>query len=91
MAVKIKNSAAAKAKPASKPTPPRLSVSEAMSMLENAGTEQNRKTWVRHGGTGPMFGVSFADLKTFVKRIKVDHDLALALWDTGNTMRATSR
>ena len=31
-----------------------------------------------------MFGVSFATLKTLVKRIGVDHDLALALWDTGN-------
>jgi 3-methyladenine DNA glycosylase AlkD len=31
-----------------------------------------------------MFGVSFAFMKTLVKRIKVDQDLAFALWDTGN-------
>jgi 3-methyladenine DNA glycosylase AlkD len=31
-----------------------------------------------------MFGVSFADLKTLRKRIGVDQELALALWDTGN-------
>ena len=31
-----------------------------------------------------MFGVSFATLKVMYKRIKVDHELALALWDTGN-------
>jgi hypothetical protein len=31
-----------------------------------------------------MFGVSFATLKTLVKRIGIDHELALALWDTGN-------
>ncbi len=31
-----------------------------------------------------MFGVSFAVLKTLVKRIGVDHDLARALWETGN-------
>ena len=31
-----------------------------------------------------MFGVSFAFLKTLVKRIGVDHDLARALWATGN-------
>jgi 3-methyladenine DNA glycosylase AlkD len=31
-----------------------------------------------------MFGVSFATLKTLYKRIGVDHELALALWDTGN-------
>ena len=31
-----------------------------------------------------MFGVSFATLKTLRKRIGVDQELALALWDTGN-------
>jgi 3-methyladenine DNA glycosylase AlkD len=31
-----------------------------------------------------MFGVSFATLKAMKKKIGVDHDLALALWDTGN-------
>ena len=31
-----------------------------------------------------MFGVSFATLKTLMKRIDVDHELALALWDTRN-------
>jgi len=79
-----KATVAVKAKPAAKSAPSRMSLTEVMSALEKAGTEQNRKTWVRHGGTGPMFGVSFADLKTFMKRIKVDHDLALALFDTGN-------
>jgi 3-methyladenine DNA glycosylase AlkD len=31
-----------------------------------------------------MFGVSFATMKTLVKKIGVDHELALALWDTNN-------
>jgi 3-methyladenine DNA glycosylase AlkD len=31
-----------------------------------------------------MFGVSFATLKAMTKRIGVDHELALALWNTGN-------
>ena len=31
-----------------------------------------------------MFGVSYAVLKTLVKRIGVDHELARALWGTGN-------
>ena len=38
-----------------------------------------------------MFGVSFATLKTLVKSIGVDHELALALWDTETTTRARSR
>jgi 3-methyladenine DNA glycosylase AlkD len=84
MAVKTKPAVATKSKPASKSAPVRLSLAETMAALEKAGSAQTRKTYARHGATGPMFGVSFADIKTLVKRIKVDHELALALWDTGN-------
>lgn len=55
-----------------------------MRALEQAGSEQTRKTYTRHGAREPMFGVSFATLKTLVKRIGVDHELALALWATKN-------
>lgn len=61
-----------------------MGFAEAMSALEAAGSEQTRKTYGRHGITAPMFGVSFATLKTLRKRIGVDHELATALWDTGN-------
>lgn len=62
----------------------RLTIAEAMRELEKAGSEQTRKTYARHGATGPMFGVAFATLKTMTKRIGVDHELATALWDSGN-------
>jgi 3-methyladenine DNA glycosylase AlkD len=62
----------------------RLTLAEAMRALEKAGTAQARKTYVRHGAREPLFGVSFAFLKDMTKRIGVDHDLALALWETGN-------
>lgn len=64
--------------------PERLALADVMSELERAGSEQTRKTYARHGVKQPMFGVSFATLKTLVKRIRVDHELALALWDSGN-------
>ena len=63
---------------------PRMTLAQAMSALEKAGTAQARKIYARHGAEGPMFGVSFAVLKDLTKRIGVDHELALALWDTGN-------
>lgn len=75
--------APARSKPA-KPAPARLTLEETMSALEAAGSEQTRKTYARHGVEIPMFGVSFATLKTLAKRIKVDHELALALWKSGN-------
>ena len=84
MAAKPQSPAAAPSKPAARAAPSRLPPAEVMAALEKSGTEQNRKTWARHGVTGPMFGVSFAFLKTLMKRIKVDHELALSLWDTGN-------
>lgn len=62
----------------------RLSLVQVMQALEQAGSEQTRKTYRRHGAPEPMFGVSFATLKTLLKQIGVDHELALALWETGN-------
>jgi 3-methyladenine DNA glycosylase AlkD len=62
----------------------RMSLAEAMRALEKAGSEPTRKTYLRSGATEPMFGVSFGTLATLMKRIGVDHELALALWDTGN-------
>lgn len=63
---------------------PRMTLAEVMRELKKAGTAQARKTYTRHGAAEPMFGVSFATLKTLMKRIDVDHELALALWGTGN-------
>lgn len=67
-----------------KPSPPRVSLAEAMSAFEAAGSEPTRKTYRRHGVTAPRFGVSFATLKALRRRVGVDHELATALWDTGN-------
>ena len=53
-----------------------MTLAEALAALENAGSAQTRKTDARHGATVPMFGASFATLKTLMKRIgkvEVDH------------------
>jgi 3-methyladenine DNA glycosylase AlkD len=62
----------------------RMTFVEAMAALEQAGSAQTKKTYLRHGAPEPVFGVSFATLGSLVKRIKVDHELAFALWETGN-------
>ncbi len=61
-----------------------MDLAEAMKTLEAAGSAQTRKTYARHGVTGPQFGVSYATIKPMVKKIKTDHALAAQLWDTGN-------
>lgn len=68
----------------SKKPRPRLPFAQVMAELEAAGTEQARKTYRRHGVVGPTFGVSFATLKGLYGRIRIDHELALQLWETGN-------
>lgn len=62
-----------------------MELQEAMDTLEEMGTEQNVKVYRRHGARDPLFGVSFANLKKLKKTIKVDHALAVELWQTGNT------
>lgn len=61
-----------------------MNYTETMAELKKAGTTQNVKIYRRHGAVGDMFGVSFANLGKLKKKIKVDHDLALKLWDSGN-------
>ena len=57
-----------------------MDLATAMATLEAAGTEQNRKTYRRHGARDPMFGVSFAVMRPLAKRAKRDQALARELW-----------
>lgn len=64
-------------------SPKRLTAEQVMKQLKTAGTAQNRKVYARHGAPENMFGVSYANLGALKKQIKTDHDLAMALWDSG--------
>lgn len=61
-----------------------MKYNEVMRELKSMGTAQNRKIYGRHGVGGEMFGVSYANLGKLKKKIKVDHELAVALWASGN-------
>jgi 3-methyladenine DNA glycosylase AlkD len=61
-----------------------MTFAETMSELQSLGTEQNRKTYTRHGSGPNVFGVSFANFGKLTKKVKVDHGLALELWASGN-------
>ncbi|GAB4322344.1 MAG: DNA alkylation repair protein [Candidatus Zixiibacteriota bacterium] len=62
-----------------------MTLNEVMAELKRMGTAQNVKIYKRHGAGDNLFGVSFANLGTLKKKLKVNHELALQLWDTGNT------
>ncbi len=55
-----------------------------LQQLEALGTAQNRKVYGRHGVQPPLFGVSYSALGKLKKSIKTDHQLAIALWESGN-------
>lgn len=61
-----------------------MELQETLHQLELLGTEQNRKTYRRHGAGENLYGVSWADLGKLQKKIKKDHALAVELWVTGN-------
>lgn len=61
-----------------------MTYEQAMKELESYGTAQAVKIYKRHGCGDNVFGVSFANLRKMQKKIKIDHDLAVELWDSGN-------
>jgi 3-methyladenine DNA glycosylase AlkD len=61
-----------------------MNLNEVMQQLEAAGSEQTRKTYGRHGIKNEMFGVSYATLGTLTKKLKVNQELAVQLWASGN-------
>ena len=54
-----------------------------LAELEKLGSPAIKKVLVNHGAREPVFGVKVEHLKKIQKRIKADHELALALYDTG--------
>jgi 3-methyladenine DNA glycosylase AlkD len=66
------------------PAPKPDRVRDALTWLERRGSRKNRDGMARYGIVAPkVFGVSVSMIQQLGKRLGRDHDLALALWDTG--------
>jgi len=63
----------------------KMSLQEVMTQLKKHGSDQTKKTFLRHGAREPFFGVKVGDLKTIQKRVKKDYELSLQLYATGNS------
>lgn len=61
-----------------------MTLDQTMAQLEAMGTEQTRRTYLRHGASEPLFGVKFGDLRPLARRVGHDHALAHQLWLTRN-------
>ncbi|NBI29220.1 DNA alkylation repair protein [Chengkuizengella marina] len=63
-----------------------MNYEEVMTKLKELGSEQTKKIFKRHGAVEPLYGVKVGDLKKhLVKKVKKDQELALKLYDSGNS------
>jgi 3-methyladenine DNA glycosylase AlkD len=61
-----------------------MTLKEALKQLESLGDEKMRAQNTRHGAGKNQFGVKRGEIRKVAEKIKTDHALALALWQTGN-------
>jgi len=57
---------------------------ETLARLEALGVERMRAHNIKNGAGNNQFGVRLGDIRNLAKEIKAGHELALALWETGN-------
>jgi 3-methyladenine DNA glycosylase AlkD len=60
-----------------------MSAQAIVAELKSLGSESIKKVLMKHGAREPFFGVKVEHLKKIQKRVKMDYQLALDLYDTG--------
>jgi len=60
-----------------------MTAKDVVAELKKFGNAQTKKTWMNHGAQEPCLGVKVEDMKKIQKRVKMDYQLALDLYDTG--------
>jgi 3-methyladenine DNA glycosylase AlkD len=59
------------------------SAAKIVEELKSLGSDSTKRVLMKHGAQEPFFGVKIEHLKKIQKRIKMDYQLALDLYDTG--------
>ncbi len=62
-----------------------MTAKEILAQLEKMGSPSIKKVYKNHGAVEPFFGVKVGDMKTIVKQVKQNHQLALELYASGNS------
>ena len=60
-----------------------MTAQEILDEIKPLGHDNYRKVLFNHGIPEPCYGVKIEELKKIQKRVKVDYQLALDLYDTG--------
>jgi 3-methyladenine DNA glycosylase AlkD len=61
-----------------------MNVEMVMQELEALGKERTKKMYISNGAHEPLFGVATGAMKSIVRKIKINQDLAEELYSTGN-------
>jgi 3-methyladenine DNA glycosylase AlkD len=61
-----------------------VTLKNALAQLESLGNEEVRAHNRKNGAGDNQFGVKLGDIRKLAAKIKTNHQLATALWDTGN-------
>lgn len=61
-----------------------MSLDDVLKKLQALGHERVRAQNRKNGAHDNQYGVKLGDIRNLAKEIKADHELAIALWDTGN-------
>lgn len=59
-----------------------MTLAEALAALEKLGDARLQALNAKRGISGVQFGVKMGDIRTLAKKLKSNHDLGLALWET---------
>ena len=57
---------------------------DTLAQLKSLGNEKMRAQNTKNGAGANQFGVRLGDIRKIAAKIKTNHELAIALWDTGN-------
>ena len=63
-----------------------MTLKEVIKQLESLGNEKRRAHNTKYGAGDNQFGVQHGDIRVLAKKIKTNHELAMALWKTGTLM-----
>ncbi len=61
-----------------------MTLEETLTQLKALGNEKTRAHNAKYGSGDNQFGVRLGDIRKLAKKIKTNHELAFALWETGN-------
>lgn len=62
-----------------------MTKTEVLKELQSLGSANIKKIWLNHGAVEPVFGVKVGDMKIILKKIKKDQQLAMELYESGNS------